>query len=492
MNDTLTCDRQFFFRMTFLITLSFLLRAIAFAWFVYPNTWYHQPDSMDYHITALTIATGNGMYHPSTKKPIFWRTPGYGWFLSHFYKMHGVRSGQFDANKHAQKAAIWMQIILSSLVPILVYILAFLITRSSFASFVTAAIFAVHIGFVLASSYLLTESLAVIFFFLFLIAVYYVIADLKYTHTLLSESIAMVIGALMLGAYTWLRPHGQWFLLFVLAALLMTRIELSKKILLGALFTIIFLGTLAPWCMRNQQLTGHYFFCPMSGPYFLSFCAPKILRRIYDKPLDQCMQTLFRQAKEETAYQEDIMRMISKDRVVCHELICSQFSVPWLYKYPHYFIVDWVREVLKSTFDLYSYQMVSMVHNVHTFDPLEEFLTTKTAECLYTKKMPIGARIIAYLELLYMIFLWVGVFGALYRYILIPIIAWLRDRKQIPSNEFLVLIITFMFICGTLCMTGGFGYARLRMPIEPLMVIVSLMWWYRLCQQKKNNSTVPV
>lgn len=488
MNDALIFDRQFFIRMAMLTVFAFLVRTIAFTFFIYPNKWYRQPDSMDYHITASSIATGNGMYNPSTKKPIFWRTPGYGWFLSYFYKQQGMRSWQFDANKEAQKAAIWIQILLSAVVPLLVYMLAALLTGSKCMSFLVAAIFATHIGFVLASCYLLTESLAVLFFFLFLIALYYVLGD--YAHTLLHGCIAMIVSALMLSAYTWMRPHGQWFLVLVLLALLITRIKLSKKFLLGALFSVTFLGSLAPWCMRNQQLTGYWFFCPMSGPYLLSFCAPKILRRVYGKPLEQCMQALFRQAKEETAHQEEIMAMISKDRVVCHELICNQFSTPWLYKYPHYFIFDWLKEVLKSTFDLYSYQMVSMAHNVHTFDPLEEFLTIKLSECLYTKPLSIGARIIAYLELFYMVWLWIGIFGTLYQCIVIPALAWLRDKKNLLSKNFIMLLITFMLICATLCMTGGFGYARLRMPVEPLMVIVSLMWWSTLFKQKISNKQI--
>ncbi len=31
-----------------------------------------------------------------------------------------------------------------------------------------------------------------------------------------------------------------------------------------------------------------------------------------------------------------------------------------------------------------------------------------------------------------------------------------------------------------LCQTGGFGYARLRLPIEPLIILLGLVFWYWL------------
>jgi len=44
-----------------------------------------------------------------------------------------------------------------------------------------------------------------------------------------------------------------------------------------------------------------------------------------------------------------------------------------------------------------------------------------------------------------------------------------------------------VMIAAVLGMTGGFGYARLRMPVEPLLVLLSLTFWYYFCYKKTNK-----
>ena len=100
-------------RFAILLFVTFIIRAATFYFFVAPNEYYRQPDSGDYHNGALCIAAGNGMTHLGKQEPIFWRTPGYPWYLSWFYSWHGLRSGDFNANRAAQTAALWVQIVLS-------------------------------------------------------------------------------------------------------------------------------------------------------------------------------------------------------------------------------------------------------------------------------------------------------------------------------------------------------------------------------------------
>jgi len=69
----------------------------------------------------------------------------------------------------------------------------------------------------------------------------------------------------------------------------------------------------------------------------------------------------------------------------------------------------WMKEVFKTSFDLYAYQFVTITNNTFMYDPLEEFLNEKLKLTLYTQPMPYTFRIIAWLELLFLILQWFGI-----------------------------------------------------------------------------------
>jgi hypothetical protein len=58
---------------------------------------------------------------------------------------------------------------------------------------------------------------------------------------------------------------------------------------------------------------------------------------------------------------------------------------------------------------LYAYQLVALTNNSFKSDPLVEFLPEKIADTLYRKPMPIGFRIIAWIELICNLLLWIGI-----------------------------------------------------------------------------------
>ena len=148
--------------------VAFIIRSAVFYYYVQHDERYRQADSNDYHYCALFIALGNGMSRIDNNQPIFWRTPLYPWYLSKFYKFNGINSGAFAANITAIKQALWIQIALSSLIPLLIFYLALLLTGSIALSWIAAWISVFHLGFILASTFLLTEALSLLFFILFL------------------------------------------------------------------------------------------------------------------------------------------------------------------------------------------------------------------------------------------------------------------------------------------------------------------------------------
>lgn len=452
-----------------LFVTAFTIRACIMFFAIQPGGFYKQPDSIDYHNCAMSIATGHGMHRIDTREPIFWRTPGYPPFLALFYRMLGIKDYSFDTNSYAQCTALWVQILLSSFIPIILFLLAQLLTQNIILALLVATIAAIHPGLVLASTYLLTEGVALIFFYLFLLLLY------KNCVPWHKGSYLSIMGAaLSLGIYTWMRPMGECIGYLTAIIILIggsgSWRHTAKKSLL---FFTLFLATLLPWYWRNYQLTNELFFCPTIGNYLNCFSVPKILRRTLSRPLIECHQIALQNAGRESYKKRIALRGTG---LHVSPAITKKVSIPIVQQYPGYFIYDWIHEVIKTTFDLYTYQIIPMLNGSYWYDPLEEFLPDKIADCLFKQPMPWYVRLLCWLELASALLLWIGLVAGFWHFVIRGFMASkLSLYKQRMLHCWLICIPMIGIIVG---MTGGFGYARLRLPAEPLLIILSLSWWF--------------
>lgn len=236
---------------------------------------------------------------------------------------------------------------------------------------------------------------------------------------------------------------------------------------------------LAPWFVRNYQLTKSLFFCPLFGLYFNAFPAPKILARIKHIPLEQAHKELSQAAGRITYQELLIAQKEGNGRIVCGENVCMRTAWPLIAQHPILFAYDWITEVIKTTYDLYASQLVALANNCFMWDPLIEFLPEKIAACLYAKPMPLLFRAIAWIEAIILILLWIGIYAGIYTYIITP--AWNTPYRSVWYSYGYRLLQCGIFILTVVAQTGGFGYARLRLPVEPLIIICGLIFfvWHR-------------
>lgn len=469
-----------------LFAAAIAIRLIVFFTFIQKNEYYKQPDSNDYNCAALTVGYGYGMVRPDCGRPTFWRTPGYALFLAPFYRAFNAKSFAFSDNWKPQTAAILLQIILGALITLLIFLLAMLLTNSLCISWATAIISALHPGFVLSDLYILTETLSIIFlipFFIFFFKSFYLKDENSFTKKNWLKNI--IFSAIFLGIFTWVRPMGQF--VSVVSAMLILIFDSStfkiklKKILI---FLLIFFSIISPWYIRNYNITGKIFFCPMIGLYLNTFNAPKIIRATEGLPLMDSINKLYARANN-LALQE-YLQAKANGLDIATEIIHGKVAIPVIMAHPFLFIKDWTKEVAKTTFDLYSYQLVTMARGTFYADPIEEFLTEKWQECLYKQKVPLLTRIIIYLEILFEILKWLGLIFGFFLFWIYPIIKRFKVSDYIKQTGLLWLKVS-PFILAFVGMTGGFGYARLRLPIESLMIILSLTFWCWLINRRKQK-----
>lgn len=478
-----------------LFLLAFVLRAGVFYWYIAPEERYQQPDSNDYHCTAVTMSKGLGMYRLDGR-PFFWRTPGYPLYLSAFYEENQPISPNFSDYQESQQTAIWVQIILCSLLPILFFWLAYILTNMTLIAWLMALIGIFHMGFVLASTFLLTDALASLLFILFLIFFYKSFSWSGETAIAMNRvptrsSVkpnyrSFICAALMLAAYTWLRPMGQFVALIAAVLPLFSALGWKIKLKQIALFLGVFFLAIFPWFWRNYQLTERWFFCPLFGLYLNAFNAPKILARTANIPLTEAHKRLQYDASYYITKEQARATSEGSGRVVVNELVCLQSALPIITEHPGYFLYDWITEVCKTTFDLYASQLVAFATNTFRWDPIVEYLDEKIGKCLWGESQQWWMLILAWLELLSALLLWAGIFAGLWFFVAQPLISGKRDLLY--SYGFLWLK-TGILIGAVVMQTGGFGYARLRLPIEPLMLILGITFWLWIYKRKQQTNS---
>lgn len=467
----------------FLFFITFLIRSAVFYFYVQNEERFWQADSLDYHQGALCINLGYGMTVPTAQgeKPIFWRTPGYPWYLSFFYQLFPGQGTEISNNSAAIKASIWIQILICSLLPILIFFLAFLLTNLLSLSWIAAWITALHPGFILASTYLLTDGLAAVIFTIFLILLYKGLLfekdiDLK---NRTDRSFFLLLSALILGLFSWIRPMGQVIAIASVFLICFTFENWKRKFLNIFLFVLAFFGSISPWIIRNYNLTGHCFFCPIMGPYLTCFSAPKIHSKVNKIPLEESHGILTRLGGSYTV--KEMQKLIDEKSayVVCPQIACLPAALGVIKEHPFFFMRDWIVEVIKTTFDLYSWQLVAFAKKCYKWDPMIEYLDEKVKECLYKVELPWFSRLIAWLELIFYIFIWIAIFTGVIKFMLLPILGFT------PFNKFYLWFKTLTIFVACVAPTGGFGYARLRLPVEALIIILALEFYFWLLKENE-------
>ena len=484
-------SKKYFKSFFWLFITAFVIRGAGFYFYVQHNERYRQPDSFDYHFAGLSLALDKGMFHLDRPKPIFWRTPAYPWYLSRFYKSHGINGQKWwtlQANEPAIKQALWLQIFLCSFIPLILFSLTQLLTHSATLAWITAWLSVFHIGLTFSSMHLLTEGLAMIFFYLFFIFFYKGFCVRGQTDKKNTWLHNFIYAALCLGAATWIRPMGEFVsLVVILVIALFGGHSWQKKIKQVALFLLVFFVSISPWYVRNYNLTGQWFYCPMLGLYLNTFNAPKIIRRTHNLKLEDAIKITYARAQENG--KQEISKLRAQGKTVVGEKIHLQPALDILKEHPWWALQDWTQESLKTLFDLHAHQFVDLSNNSFAFDPVEEFLSHKIKSCLWQQKdqqsMPLLMRLLCWLEFIFALLKWIGLLAGAWLFLLQPLFTRKKIDAWIQKTHYLWLK-TVPFIGALVFMTGGFGYARLRLPIDPLMIILSLTFWYWLfCKKGK-------
>lgn len=508
-----------------LFAFALFIRAAIFIGYLSKNQNFWQVDSNTYHLVAEQISQGHGICtdpgHPS-----FYRLPGYSLCLSAFYKIFGPDT----------KNVLWMQIIIAALIPLLVFLLGYILFPQNIFIAKAAGVYSgIHIGYVLYSGFFMSEILFIflflIFAILFLSSVHLFFCfqnkcnctkpDRIFRYFSLPDPIATsepylmlfddmfeneqknvvlcncqepelikasrnLLGAgFALGLASLVRPVGHYLICLSILILIFSNENWRQKI--SKSFTL-FCGWIIPvifWLARNFILTGHIFFHTLPGGHFLYFSASRVAMHECHCSYDQAKDILRKKVDELVTKEEEYKQKKLSEIEQCY--IREDLAKQYFKKYPALSIKLWLTDILRTATSLFSAELLYIESGRKEIDYFNAKRTIKSMVYKYlvpqTEKS--WLRWLIRLEIFMFLLLILGLFLGFLRTVFRCIKNWDSEINRIDLCSWLRCLAFAAFFIA-IGLAGG--YARMRLPAEAFLIILSMSFWVPMLTRFKEKS----
>jgi hypothetical protein len=506
--------------LLFLFLAGFFIRALVFQCYLSKDNNYWQIDSETYERVAERIVEGKGITNVDGS-PQFYRLPGYPLFLALYYKLFGVDT----------KNVLWMQIVLASFIPILIFFLSLTLFPGALLLAKIAGCFSVlHLGFVLYAGFFMTESLFIFLLLLFLILFFSTFQfgyknaeddNKKYELPLFSflpvdeedsgpdffalhdawledyykkiktsfiqaqDNVYEVLffAGFVLGLASLVRPVGHYLFVVSCLLLLLSSDRWREK---GAKIFILGWGWLIPvsfWLLRNYMLAGSLFFHTLPGVHFLYLSAARVAMHVHDVPYQEARDLLRKEVNElmEEREEEKGSMLNEIERCQIHE----QLAVKYFKMQPWYALKYWLTDIMRTCLSLYSAELLYLDSGRKEINYFEKGRSIGSLFKRYLIPQTDNnfLKIIIYAEIILFLFILIGLIFSLRTMMW----QWFFMHNWL-AGDFLCKCLPFMCLFIVIALAGG--YARMRLPIEPLMIIFAWRFWLSCIKIRECNDVL--
>lgn len=504
-------EHKFF--LFFLIISAFIIRAFIFNNYLSQDERYLQVDSDYYHDVAVQVAHGEGLSKPEGS-PSFYRLPGYSLFLAGYYAAAGVD----------KKNVLWVQVILASLIPALVMLLCLCLFPNALLLARIVGLYSVfHLGLVLYSGFFMSETLFIFLLLLFMILFFSHVhlwfclekkekvkskqwfsffrdycpepactstwfiglyddvfdEELKISSEPTTQSWLLVGAGMILGVASMVRPVGHYIIVLSVLVIIFSRENVIEKIRNSVGLMFGWLLIISPWLIRNYILAGSVFFHTLPGGHFLYLSAARVAMHVHDVSYWEARDLLSEEVQMsiiETEQREGKkLNEIEKSRVHVG------LAVEYFKKHPFLTLKNWLTDMLRTSLSLYSAELVFLESGRKEIDYFKKgrgmwpmFKRYLMPETEHTwLKILIGIEIVIFAVMLFGFLMGLG--------------SWLVTIIKFRSlTHSCVWLRTLPFIALFIVISLSGGYARMRLPVEPLLAILSLRYWVALFVKQES------
>jgi len=422
--------------------LALAARILVFLAAVEDPRVFFQPDSYQYVLLAEGLMEHHTFCHPDTPfRPDAERMPGYPFFLASIMKITG--------GNHA--LLIVLQIVIDSLACVLILFMGEGLYRG--IGLLSGLLAAVNMGMITYCQFVLTDSL---FLFVFLVGITLALSLLKKADYRLFMALGFTLGIGCL-----IRPAIVYFVFFLCILLLVHCLVNLKtppiRAIAGSLAVLLFfMGVLIPWMARNQFHYGQFRLHAQTGEHLLKYVVPFVWQ--YSKGIP------FLEGKRKAG-------AIVSERMTRRGLLPQQMT-PFEKSHLKVEIAvdilknESLKAVLKSWMfgivknlgapALVDFSYLLRIQRPHFFSSAGSTLMER-AENFILKSGSFGMLMVVHMLI-----------TALFRlFQLIGLVRLFKDGKMMVAILFISVIGYFLFI------SGPVGYAKYRLPFEPILIVLS-------------------
>jgi len=433
------------FFLIFLFLLAFIVRALVFGGYLSKNQRYWQVDSGYYHEIATQIADGNGIT-TSNGTPSFYRLPGYSLFLSACYAILGK----------SKEHALWLQVALASFIPVLIMLLCLILFPGHMLLARGVGLYsAIHLGLVLYSGFFMTETLFILTLLLFM---------------LLFFSKLHLFSGIVLGCASMIRPVGHYLIVLALLLIVFSSDRIREKLRYGLALVCGWLVVVSPWLIRNYALAGSIFFHTLPGGHFLYLSAARVAMHAHNVSYWEARDLLSVEVEEKISQREVELKKKLNEIERCREHI--SLAVHYFKKYPLLALKNWLTDMMRTSLSLYSAEIVFLESGRKEID---YFNKERTIWSMFKRHFipqtdKVWLKIVVWGEIILFFFILLGFAMNACRWL------WNLVHYRLTDNYVWIRVLPFMCLFIFISLSGG--YARMRLPIEPLLIIMSLQYWF--------------
>lgn len=440
----------------FIFLVSFIIRVVFFIFIIDQGAHYFRGsnDAREYNDIAIQISKGNGASFSnlapgfysyfkdeiSTKAvpktvPNFYRLPGYPLFLAFFYALCGTNP----------QIPLWFQIVLASLIPILIFFLSLaLVPKNLLLAKLSAIISAFYFGFVLYSCVLFSEILFLFFFISFLIYFFksfdlFFCANKKKFNLLL-----FIISGFFLGIASLIRATGPYILALVIIFLNFSRFTVREKFKACSTLFLSWLSIVFPWILRNWLVTGYVFFHTLPGVHFFVYPAIRLGMQNYTCGYQTARIIMLNKLKHSVEDFENKKGAQASEIEIC--MLSEKMVKKIFLNNPFAFLKLSMHHMFKVTFGPHATM----------YDELN----------ICSSKNNFAATVWNFLLKIWIYFEYIFIFG----FFLLMFYFFVPSFTCLLSN-------TIPFVFAFIFFGLAEGFARLRIPIMPLVIILGIYFW---------------
>lgn len=406
-------------------------------------------DSAQYTKVARHIAAGDGIAQEKGV-PNFYRLPGYPLFLAASYKMFGD-----DDYK-----ALLLQLFIVSVIPFLIFILSLVLFPGYVRCAQCAGLISVgHVGLVYYSGIVATESLFLLFLLLFFISFLPFIKQRGEGMSVFHRLTALFFAGTMLGCASLFRAVGHYLIVLSIILLVLSAGTMSDKLWRSLSLFCGWISVVGWWLARNYLLTGFLFFHSLPGLHFLQYAAVHADMGYVNFGDDAYFATK-KKLLDQWAASVSLQESTQKRTLGEYEryMVAEQLAYSYLIRSPLTTMKNSMVNVIRTMGTLYSslllYVAPGTVYERGTslWFKIKLYLTPRVQEP-WIRYVVYWDMVLFFLLLAgCLAFLWSALFSAA---------AW----------DCLLMIAPFITLFAAI--TLAYGCARLRLPIEPLMIVVA-------------------